>query len=38
MDKGNCSKCGQKIQKSVSDKCMYCGAPLEAAQVFTEEE
>jgi hypothetical protein len=38
MDKGNCSKCGQKIQKTVSDKCMYCGAPLEAAQVFTEEE
>ena len=38
MDKGNCSKCGQKIQKTISDKCMYCGAPLEAAQIFTEEE
>jgi hypothetical protein len=38
MNKGNCSKCGQKIQKTISDKCMYCGAPLEAAQIFTEEE
>jgi DNA-directed RNA polymerase subunit RPC12/RpoP len=38
MNKGDCSKCGQKIQKTMSDKCMYCGAPLEAAQFFTEEE
>lgn len=38
MDKGNCSTCRQKIQKTISDKCMYCGAPLEAAQIFTEKE
>lgn len=38
MDKGNCSKCGQKIQKTTSDRCMYCGAPLELNQIFTEEE
>jgi glutaredoxin len=38
MDKGNCSKCGQKIQKTASDKCMYCGTALKADQVFTKEE
>ncbi len=38
MDKGNCSKCGQKIQKTTSDKCMYCGAPLKPDQVFTQKE
>jgi len=38
MDKGNCSKCGQKIQKTASDKCMYCGTALKADQVFTTEE
>jgi hypothetical protein len=38
MDKGNCSKCGQKIQKTTSDKCMYCGTPLKPDQIFTQEE
>ena len=38
MDKGSCSKCGQKIQKTNSDACMYCGAPLKPDQSFTKEE
>jgi predicted amidophosphoribosyltransferase len=38
MDKGNCSKCGQKIQKTTSNKCMYCGTPLQPDQAFTQEE
>ena len=38
MDKGNCSKCGRKIQKTTSDICMYCGTPLTSDQAFTQEE
>jgi hypothetical protein len=38
MDKGNCAKCGHKIQKTTSDKCMYCGTQLEAGQIFTKDE
>lgn len=38
MNKGNYSKCDQKIQKTTSDKCMYCGELLKPDQVFTQEE
>jgi len=38
MNKGDCSNCGRKIQKTTSDKCMYCGVDLEVNQSFTQEE
>ncbi len=38
MLKGNCPSCDRKIQKTVADTCMYCGASLEAEQRFTPEE
>ena len=37
-DKGNCSQCGQKVQHTTHDKCMYCGAILNSSQRFTEDE
>tara|TARA_R110001606_G_scaffold390070_1_gene556761 strand:+ start:2417 stop:2680 length:264 start_codon:yes stop_codon:yes gene_type:complete len=36
--KGNCPSCDRKIQKTITDTCMYCGASLEAEQRFTPEE
>ena len=38
MLKGNCPSCDRKIQKTMTDTCMYCGASLEAGQRFTPEE
>ena len=38
MFKGNCSNCGRKIQKTTTNKCMYCGTDLEPHQRFTQEE
>ena len=38
MDKGNCSACGRKIQKTTLNKCMYCGQGLQENQRFSEQE
>jgi len=38
MNKGDCSNCGRKIQKTTTDKCMYCGGDLEPTQSFTQGE
>jgi uncharacterized membrane protein len=37
-DKGNCEACGQKIQNTVFDKCMYCGTALPKYQSFSAAE
>lgn len=38
MDKGNCTNCGRRIQKTTTDSYMYCGAELELEQRFNQEE
>jgi len=38
IDKGNCEKCGQKIQETLYDTCMICGEDLVGDQRFTDEE
>ena len=38
FEKGNCESCGQKIQNTVFDKCMYCGAVLLEHQKFSDSE
>ena len=38
MLKGNCSECGRKIQKTITDTCKYCEAALEPSKCFTQEE
>lgn len=37
-NKGNCESCGQKIQNTVFDKCMYCGVELPDHQKFSDSE
>jgi hypothetical protein len=36
--KGSCESCGQRIQNTVFDKCMFCGVALPEHQQFTEAE
>jgi hypothetical protein len=38
IDKGPCRQCGHKIQLSLHNTCMYCGAELPADQQFTRDE
>ena len=38
IDKGYCGQCGHKIQATLHQKCMYCGAPLADEQAFSDDE
>lgn len=38
FEKGNCESCSQRIQNTVFDKCMYCGALLPEHQRFSDSE
>ena len=36
--KGKCRECGQVIQASAFNKCMYCGHPLPQDQQVSDQE